>query len=108
MLNSANGGAADTAVAGARAEALMAEVVALRAILLNVMFKQSNGERLTAEEIQRLVERADSDKLRRARERHLQAQVGKVTERKILIVFVVSGSVKRVGAVGDEPSVGSW
>jgi hypothetical protein len=30
MLNSANGGAADTAVAGARAEALMAEVVALR------------------------------------------------------------------------------
>jgi hypothetical protein len=54
MLNSANGGAADTAVAGARA-----------------LFRQSNGERLTAEEIQRLVERADSDKLRRARERHL-------------------------------------
>src|SRR5580700_9981984 len=49
MLKSANGGAADTAVAGARAEALMAEVVALRAILLNVLFKQSNGERLTAD-----------------------------------------------------------
>ena len=57
MLNSANGGAADTAVAGARA-----------------LFRQSNGERLTAEEIQRLVERADSDKLRKARERLLQAQ----------------------------------
>jgi hypothetical protein len=71
---SANGGAADTVVAGARAEALMAEVVALRAILLNVLFKQSNGERLTAEEMQRLVERADSDKLRKARERLLQAQ----------------------------------
>jgi hypothetical protein len=74
MLKSANGGTADTAVAGARAEALMAEVVALRAILLNVLFKQSNGERLTAEEMQRLIERADSDKLRKARERLLQAQ----------------------------------
>jgi hypothetical protein len=74
MLNSANGGAAETAVAGARAEALTAEVVALRAILLNVLFKQSNGERLTAEEMQRLVDRADSDKLRKARERLLQAQ----------------------------------
>ncbi len=73
LLNSANGGAADTA-AGARAEALMAEVVALRTILLNVLFKQSNGERLTAEEMQRLIDRADSDKLRKARERLLQAQ----------------------------------
>jgi hypothetical protein len=43
MLNSANGGAAETAVAGARAEALMAEVVALRTILLNVLFKRSNS-----------------------------------------------------------------
>ena len=74
MLNSANGGAADIAVAGARAEALMAEVVGLRTILLNRLFKQSNGERLTAEEMQRLIERADSDKLRKARERLLQAQ----------------------------------
>ncbi|HUD66344.1 MAG TPA: hypothetical protein VMQ17_17285 [Candidatus Sulfotelmatobacter sp.] len=74
LLNGANGGAADSAVAGARAEALMAEVVAIRAILLNVLFKQSNGERLTAEEMQRLIERADSDKLRKARERLLQAQ----------------------------------
>jgi hypothetical protein len=52
----------------------MAEVVALRAILLNVLFKQSNGERLTAEEMQRLIERAVSDKLRKARERLLRAQ----------------------------------
>jgi hypothetical protein len=74
MLNSANGVAAETAVAGSRAEALMAEVVALRAILLNVLFRQSNGERLTAEEMQRLIDRADSDKLRKARERLLQAQ----------------------------------
>jgi hypothetical protein len=53
---------------------VMAELVALRAILLNVLFRQSNGERLTAEEMQRLVDRADSDKLGKARERLLQAQ----------------------------------
>lgn len=68
MINSANGqsanGRGDTG-----AEALMAEVVALRAILLNVLFKQANGERLTTEEMQRLIERADSDKVRKARER---------------------------------------
>jgi hypothetical protein len=74
MLKSAKSGAADTAVEGARVEALMAEALALRAILLNVLFKQSNGERLTAEEMQRLIDRADSDKLRKARERLLQAQ----------------------------------
>jgi hypothetical protein len=38
-----------------------------------VLFKQSNGERLTAKEMQRLIDRADSDKLRKARERLLQA-----------------------------------
>ena len=37
-------------------------------------FNQSNEERLTAEEMQRLIDRADSDKLRKARERLLQAQ----------------------------------
>jgi len=68
MLNSTNGGATETAVAGARAE-----VVALRTILLNVLFKQSNGERLTAEEMQRLIY-TDSDKLMKARDRLLQAQ----------------------------------
>jgi hypothetical protein len=52
----------------------MAELVALRAILLNVLFKLANGETLTAEGMQRLIDRADSDKLRKARERLLQAQ----------------------------------
>jgi hypothetical protein len=69
MLGSANGQPANGAAGTAGAEALMAEVVALRAILLNVLFKQANGERLTSEEMQRLIERADSDKLKKARER---------------------------------------
>jgi hypothetical protein len=32
---------------------------ALRAILLNVLFKQANAQTLTAEEMQRLIDRAD-------------------------------------------------
>jgi hypothetical protein len=35
------------------------ELVALRAILLNAHFKQANAQTLTAEEMQRLIDRAD-------------------------------------------------
>jgi hypothetical protein len=37
------------------------ELVALRAILLNVLFKQANAQILTAEEMQRLIDRAPTD-----------------------------------------------
>jgi len=67
-LSSASGGTAQ--------QALMAELVALRAILLNVLFKQANGQTLTTEEMQRLIDRADSDKLTKAKERLKQAEVG--------------------------------
>ena len=50
----------------------------LRAILLNVLFKLANGEKPTAEEMQRLIDRADSDKLRKARERLAQAAESEV------------------------------
>jgi len=60
--------------AGGTGHALMAELVALRAILLNVLFKLANGQTVTAEEMQRLIDRADSDKLRKARERLAQAR----------------------------------
>jgi len=62
-----------TGLGGAEAQALMAELVALRAILLNVLFKLANGEKPTAEEMQRLIDRADADKLKKARERLAQA-----------------------------------
>ena len=52
--------------------ALMAELVALRAILLNVLFRQANGKTLTAPEMQELIDRADSGKLKKARERLAQ------------------------------------
>jgi hypothetical protein len=67
-----------TGPGGAEAHALMAELVALRAILLNLLFKLANGERPTAEEMQRLIDRADSDKLRKARERLAQARESEV------------------------------
>ena len=54
--------------------ALMAELVALRTILLNVLFKQANGETLTAEEMQALIERADAGKIKKARERLARAE----------------------------------
>jgi hypothetical protein len=73
LLASVNGQDAKSADAGGTGQALMAELVALRAILLNVLFKLVNGEKLTAEEMQRLIDRADSDKLKKARERLAQA-----------------------------------
>ena len=78
MLASANG-QPELNGTGGEAHAVMAEVVALRAILLNVLFKQAKGEPLTAEEMQRLIDRADSDKLKKARERLDQASVSKAS-----------------------------
>ena len=72
MLASANGQPSNADPSGAD-QALMAELVALRAILLNVLFKLANGEKPTAEEMQGLIDRADSDKLEKARERLAQA-----------------------------------
>jgi len=73
LLASVNGQESKSADPGGTGHALMAELVALRAILLNVLFKLANGEKPTAEEMQRLIDRADSDKLKKARERLAQA-----------------------------------
>lgn len=54
---------------GTEAQALMAEFIALRTILLNVFFRVANDEVLTAEQMQQLIERADADKLKKALER---------------------------------------
>jgi hypothetical protein len=58
--------------AGTGEVALMAELVALRAILLNALFKLAKGQPLSAQEMQGLIDRADSDKLKKARERLAQ------------------------------------
>jgi hypothetical protein len=73
LLGKVNGQEEKSADTGATSQALMAELGALRTILLNVLFKLANGEKPTVEEMQRLIDRADSDKLRKARERLAQA-----------------------------------
>jgi hypothetical protein len=45
---------------------LLAELLALRAVLLNVMFRMTNGSPLSKEEMQQLIDRADRDKHKRA------------------------------------------
>jgi hypothetical protein len=48
---------------------VLAELLALRTIVLNLYFAASRGEPLTAEAMQRLIARADHDKVSQARER---------------------------------------
>ena len=48
---------------------VLAEVLALRTILLNLHFNLCNGTPVTAETMQRLIERADQDKHYQARAR---------------------------------------
>ena len=48
---------------------VLAEVVALRTILLNLHFALATGDTPTADAMQRLIERADQDKIRKAQER---------------------------------------
>lgn len=54
-------------------QTVLAEVLALRTILLNLHFAVSQGQALTAEEMRRLIERADQNKLSKARERLAEA-----------------------------------
>ncbi len=59
-------------------QTVLAEVLALRTILLNIHFAVSQGRMLTAEEMQQLIERADQNKLSKARQRLAEAATGGV------------------------------
>jgi hypothetical protein len=50
-------------------ETVVGEIVALRTIVLNMQFAHLRGDQLTAEDVQKLIDRADHDKLRKARTR---------------------------------------
>jgi len=56
-------------------ETVLAEVLALRTILLNAFYRLAEGEKLTAEELQSIIDRADASKLQKAAER-LKAKPG--------------------------------
>ena len=57
-------------------QTVLAELLALRTILLNIHFAVSQGRTLTAEEMQQLIERADQNKLSKARQRLAEAATG--------------------------------
>jgi hypothetical protein len=57
-------------------QTVLAEVLALRTILLNVHFAVSQGQTLTAQDMQQLIERADQNKLSKAQERLAEATTG--------------------------------
>jgi hypothetical protein len=59
-------------------QTVLAEVLALRTILLNLHFAVSQGETLTGEDMQQLIQRADLNKLSKARERLAEAATGDV------------------------------
>ena len=63
--------AAPPAVADAT---VLAELLALRAILLNLHFHLCSGTPVTADTMQRLIERADQDKVRLAEARLARAE----------------------------------
>lgn len=50
-------------------EVLLAELLALRTILLNLQFAVAAGTPPTPDEMRQLIERADEDRFRKARER---------------------------------------
>ncbi|HEY6272298.1 MAG TPA: hypothetical protein VIX19_09925 [Terriglobales bacterium] len=53
----------------AREPVTLAELLALRTILLNLFYALSRGEEITREEMQEIIARADSEKLKKAFER---------------------------------------
>ncbi len=57
-------------------QTLLAEVMALRMILLNALFKLAQGAVLTTEELDRLIERADGERFERAQERFVEVPTG--------------------------------
>lgn len=57
-------------------ETLLAEIIALRTILLNAFYKLAQGEALSCDEMQRLIECADHDRFRKAQERLAAAATG--------------------------------
>lgn len=54
-------------------ETVLAETLALRTILLNAFYKLAQGEKLSGDEMQAIIERADAAKAKKASERLAKA-----------------------------------
>ncbi len=55
--------------AGGDTDVLLGELLALRTIVINLLFSVSKGEAVTGEQMQALIERADKDKMLRTLEK---------------------------------------
>jgi hypothetical protein len=62
------------------AEVALAEVLALRSLLLNLHFRAAKGEPVAEPEMRGLIERADGAKMQRARERLVAARAESKTD----------------------------
>ncbi len=60
---------AAASTAPSREHIVLAEVIALRTILLNLHFTLASGQALTTDTMQQLIDRADQDKVHKAHER---------------------------------------
>jgi hypothetical protein len=80
-------------------ETLLAETLALHTILMNAFYKLAQGEKLTAERMQAIIERADAGKVDKAAERLEAASTGKAQVRceKLSYFFLVRGSLVSKG-----------
>jgi hypothetical protein len=57
------------AAAAPEGPVILAELLALRSLLLNLLYKLSTGTPITAEEMERLIHRADTEKASKAQAR---------------------------------------
>lgn len=64
------------ATATSSADPVLAELLAFRTIVLNLLFRIANDLPVTTEEMQALIDRADGDRVRRAQERRTPATGG--------------------------------
>ena len=82
-------------------ETLLAETLALRTILLNAFYKLAQGGKLSEEEMQAIIERADAAKAARAsdglrqRLRRNGSEVSPLTELPIPLILQETGRRKR-------------
>src|SRR6266849_5759238 len=81
-------------------QTVLAEVLALRTILLNVHFAVSQGQTLTAEDMRQLFERADQNKLSKAQERLAEAATGGVPCSRSGGDWTMQGNFRATGRYG--------
>ena len=58
---------------------MIGEIAALRTIVVNLEFAHLRGDVLTAEDVQKLIDRADHDRFRKARARLASTESGSLS-----------------------------